>query len=208
MKGVLLNWQVDVTLFNPETEKDYRFIFRTMAYTEFGALAGVMGSLALLTRQASDLWMKPEDLLIRVLAGYEVDTLVFRSEVPVNEAQMLERMYGNLFVRHLDVNEVCGQGSESFLWVKVLHIDKGFREQHKAVLEIAIPGNNVGGALDTAYRLTQNVEDGWVEKLARDNRYTCKFGTDVDCRSTAVGDIIIVGSEVYTVAGNGFSRIA
>ncbi len=80
---------------------------------------------------------------------------------------------------------------------------KFYKEAHyKTVCNLEL-GGTLSSVLDQAYMLTNSIDSAWYENsdiLVEEN-------ASKGCRSTSIGDIIIVAHEVYVVVGAGFKHL-
>ena len=97
--------------------------------------------------------------------------------------------------------------------VTVIH--KAFEDKARTVALVEIPNDpldKVFDKLNFAYRWTQNINGSWALKMGGDgnSRVTVIGDTKGDTlgiRSTSIGDQMIVGTERFVVAEDGFESL-
>ena len=56
--------------------------------------------------------------------------------------------------------------------------------------------------LEHAFMLTNSIDDAWYN-----NKRDTKMFSGAGCRSTMVGDMVLIGTEKYKCEGNGWSKV-
>ena len=70
---------------------------------------------------------------------------------------------------------------------------KAFREEPKEVAQVWVDKNlNINQILDKAFMLTNSIDDAWWNN----EEVTKMFGGE-GCRSTSVGDFVLIGAKKY-----------
>ena len=85
--------------------------------------------------------------------------------------------------------------------VAVIHAEVG--EESRTVAMVGVPKSaTVNEKLELAFRLTNNIDCGWWE-----NEEVTPMFPDEGCRSTSVGDMVLVGTEKYVCESTGWEKV-
>ena len=121
----------------------------------------------------------------------EIDTnIAYRSEASMN-----------VEVHHMKINESTGL-VEGFEHVANVLVDKPYSE-------------NIIGALEYAYRYTNNIDGSWSKKIGSDSndnvvvlsRLPIINGEQYGLRSSSIGDIFVVNGEEHKISMLGFQKL-
>ena len=86
--------------------------------------------------------------------------------------------------------------------VAVIH--SAYEDKPRAVALLSVDKSlSVEGKLEKAFMLTNTIDEAWY--TSKKVRY---IGPDKSCRSTAVGDFVLVGSDKYECKDVGWSKMA
>ena len=87
--------------------------------------------------------------------------------------------------------------------IEVSVVHKAFREEPKEVAQVWVDKNlNINQILDKAFMLTNSIDDAWWNN----EEVTKMFGGE-GCRSTSVGDMVLVGTEKFLCESTGWSKV-
>ena len=93
---------------------------------------------------------------------------------------------------------------EKTFMVKVAVIHAAFGEEPRTVAFVEVPKNTtVNEKLELAFKLTNNIDCGWWEN----EEVTPMFQDKEGCRSTSVGDMVLIGTEKYVCENVGWEKI-
>lgn len=87
---------------------------------------------------------------------------------------------------------------------KVAVYHAAFGEGGILVAEVETEQNDECDALEAAYTRTQNIDSAWIEGEG----ITLHGQSERGCRSTSVGDYMMIASDVFRVEGCGFKKMA
>ena len=101
------------------------------------------------------------------------------------------------------MNEALTKNLEKTFKEKVAVIHAAFDEEPRTVAFVEVPKNvSVDQKLETAFRLTNSVNHAWWE-----NEGVTPMFPEQGCRSTSVGDMVLVGTEKYVCASTGWKKV-
>ena len=101
------------------------------------------------------------------------------------------------------MNEALTKNYEKTFMEKVAVIHSAFGEEPRTVAFVEVPKNVVvDQKLETAFRLTNSVNHAWWE-----NEGVTPMFPEQGCRSTSVGDMVLVGTEKYVCASTGWKKL-
>ena len=102
------------------------------------------------------------------------------------------------------MNEALTKNFEKTFMEKVAVIHAAFGEEPRTVAFVEVPKNVVvDQKLETAFRLTNRVNHAWWENEGVTPTFPDKEG----CRSTSVGDMVLIGTEKYVCENVGWEKI-
>ena len=102
------------------------------------------------------------------------------------------------------MNEALTKNYEKIFKEQVAVIHAAFGEEPRTVAFVEVPKNVVvDQKLETAFRLTNSVNHAWWENEGVTPMFPDKEG----CRSTSVGDMVLVGTEKYVCASTGWKKL-
>ena len=85
---------------------------------------------------------------------------------------------------------------------KVAVIHAAFDEKHHTVAMIDMPkALSTKEMLEKAFMLTNSITDAWWN-----NEGVTKMFPDKSCRSTSIGDMVLIGTEKYLCEATGWSK--
>ena len=101
------------------------------------------------------------------------------------------------------MNEALTKNLEKTFKEKVAVIHAAFDEEPRTVAFVEVPKNvSVDQKLETAFRLTNSINHAWWE-----NEGVTPMFPEQGCRSTSVGDMVLVGTEKYVCASVGWKKV-
>jgi hypothetical protein len=101
------------------------------------------------------------------------------------------------------MNEALTKNYEKTLKEQVAVIHAAFGEEPRTVAFVEVPKNVVvDQKLETAFRLTNNINRAWWE-----NEEVTPVFPEQGCRSTSVGDMVLVGTEKYVCVSTGWKKV-
>jgi hypothetical protein len=101
------------------------------------------------------------------------------------------------------MNEALTKNYEKTLKEQVAVIHAAIGEEPRIVAFVEVPKNVVvDQKLETAFRLTNNINRAWWE-----NEEVTPMFPDQGCRSTSVGDMVLVGTEKYVCVSTGWKKV-
>ena len=101
------------------------------------------------------------------------------------------------------MNEALTKNLEKTFKEKVAVIHAAFDEEPRTVAFVEVPKNvSVDQKLETAFRLTNSINHAWWE-----NEDVTPMFPEQGCRSTSVGDMVLVGTEKYVCASIGWKKV-
>ena len=101
------------------------------------------------------------------------------------------------------MNEALTKNLEKTFKEKVAVIHAAFDEEPRTVAFVEVPKNvSVDQKLETAFRLTNSINHAWWE-----NEEVTPMFPEQGCRSTSVGDMVLVGTEKYVCASIGWKKV-
>ena len=102
------------------------------------------------------------------------------------------------------MNEALTKNYEKTFMEKVAVIHAAFGEEPRTVAFVEVPKNaTVNDKLELAFKLTNNINRAWWEN----EEATPVFFPEQGCRSTSVGDMVLVGTEKYVCESMGWKKI-
>ena len=102
------------------------------------------------------------------------------------------------------MNEALTKNYEKTLKEQVAVIHAAFQETPRTVAFVEVPKNaTVNDKLELAFKLTNNINHAWWEN----EEVTPVFFPEQGCRSTSVGDMVLVGTEKYVCESMGWKKI-
>jgi len=102
------------------------------------------------------------------------------------------------------MNEALTKNYEKTLKEQVAVIHAAFGEEPRTVAFVEVPKNaTVNDKLELAFKLTNNINRAWWEN----EEVTPVFFPEQGCRSTSVGDMVLVGTEKYVCESMGWKKI-
>ena len=102
------------------------------------------------------------------------------------------------------MNEALTKNYEKTLKEQVAVIHAAFGEEPRTVAFVEVPKNaTVNDKLELAFKLTNNINHAWWEN----EEVTPVFFPEQGCRSTSVGDMVLVGTEKYVCESMGWKKI-
>ena len=101
------------------------------------------------------------------------------------------------------MNEALTKNLEKTFKEKVAVIHAAFDEEPRTVAFVEVPKNvSVDQKLETAFRLTNSVNHAWWE-----NEGVTPMFPEKGCRSTSVGDMVLIGTEKYVCENMGWKKV-
>ena len=101
-------------------------------------------------------------------------------------------------------NEALTKNYEKTFMEKVAVIHAAFKEEPRTVAFVEVSKSaTVNEKLELAFRLTNNIDCGWWEN----EEVTPMFPDKEGCRSTSVGDMVLIGTEKYVCEGTGWEKV-
>ena len=101
------------------------------------------------------------------------------------------------------MNEALTKNFEKTFMEKVAGIHAAFGEDPRTVAFVEVPKNVVvDQKLETAFRLTNSVNHAWWE-----NEGVTPMFPEQGCRSTSVGDMVLIGTEKYVCESQGWEKL-
>lgn len=102
------------------------------------------------------------------------------------------------------MNEALTKNYEKTFMEKVAVIHAAFQETPRTVAFVEVPKNaTVNDKLELAFKLTNSINYAWWEN----KEVTPVFFPEQGCRSTSVGDMVLVGTEKYVCESMGWKKI-
>ena len=102
------------------------------------------------------------------------------------------------------MKEALTKNYEKTFMEKVAVIHAAFGEEPRTVAFVEVPKNVVvDQKLETAFRLTNSVNHAWWENEGVTPMFPDKEG----CRSTSVGDMVLIGTEKYVCENQGWEKL-
>ena len=100
-------------------------------------------------------------------------------------------------------NEALTKNYEKAFMEKVAVIHAAFEETPRTVAMVEVPQNvTVNKKLELAFELTNSIEYAWWE-----NEEVTPMFPDKGCRSTSVGDMVLIGTEKYVCKKQGWEKL-
>ena len=101
------------------------------------------------------------------------------------------------------MNEALTKNLEKTFKEKVAVIHAAYEETPQTVAFVEVPKSaTVNQKLELAFRLTNSIEYAWWE-----NEEVTPMFPEQGCRSTSVGDMVLVGTEKYVCASIGWKKV-
>ena len=101
------------------------------------------------------------------------------------------------------MNEALTKNYEKTFKETVAVIHAAFDETPRTVAMVKVPKSaTVDEKLELAFRLTNNIDCAWWE-----NEEVEPVFPDVACRSTSVGDMVLIGTEKYICKRAGWEKV-
>ena len=101
------------------------------------------------------------------------------------------------------MNEALTKNLEKTFKEKVAVIHAAYEETPQTVAFVEVPKSaTVNQKLELAFRLTNSIEYAWWE-----NEEVTPMFPEQGCRSTSVGDMVLVGTEKYVCATIGWKKV-
>lgn len=120
----------------------------------------------------------------------------------LNAIQKESLSLGFAIARIFQKDTMLGMGMDSTLPTSTTFSQDDYSEVARMVVSLAEDRADV---LEDIYRETNNIDSSWAKN---ENKYIEVLGFASDgCRSTSVGDIIVIEDDVYAVASFGFDNI-
>ena len=102
------------------------------------------------------------------------------------------------------MNEALTKNYEKTFMENVAVIHAAFGEEPRTVAFVEVPKNVVvDQKLELAFKLTNNINRAWWEN----EEATPVFFPEQGCRSTSVGDMVLVGTEKYVCVSTGWKKV-
>ena len=102
------------------------------------------------------------------------------------------------------MNEALTKNYEKTFMEKVVVIHAAFQETPRTVAFVEVPKNvTVNDKLELAFKLTNSINYAWWEN----KEVTPMFPDKEGCRSTSVGDMVLVGTEKYVCVSTGWKKV-
>ena len=101
------------------------------------------------------------------------------------------------------MNEALTKNLEKTFKEKVAVIHAAYEETPQTVAFVEVPKSaTVNQKLELAFRLTNSIEYAWWE-----NEEVTPMFPEQGCRSTSVGDMVLVGTEKYVCVSIGWKKV-
>ena len=101
------------------------------------------------------------------------------------------------------MKEALTKNYEKTFMEKVAVIHAAFGEESRTVAMVEVPQNvTVNKKLELAFELTNSINYAWWE-----NEEVTPMFPDKGCRSTSVGDMVLIGTEKYVCESTGWEKV-
>ena len=101
------------------------------------------------------------------------------------------------------MNEALTKNLEKTFKEKVAVIHAAYEETPQPVAVVEVPKSaTVDQKLELAFRLTNSIEYAWWE-----NEEVTPMFPEQGCRSTSVGDMVLIGTEKYVCENMGWKKV-
>ena len=101
------------------------------------------------------------------------------------------------------MNEALTKNLEKTFKEKVAVIHSAYEETPQTVAFVEVPKSaTVDQKLELAFRLTNSIEYAWWE-----NEEVTPMFPEQGCRSTSVGDMVLIGTEKYVCENMGLKKV-
>ena len=101
------------------------------------------------------------------------------------------------------MNEALTKNLEKTFKEKVAVIHAAYEDAPQTVAFVEVPKSaSVNEKLELAFRLTNSIEYAWWE-----NEEVTPMFPEQGCRSTSVGDMVLIGTEKYVCENMGWKKV-